>query len=173
MTNKRSFEKVDLLIAESSIKYYNINIRVTEWGIMKLIKDVEDSILEHPNMDGIQLTCENMKGHWMAVDVEDFNVAGFDSNVDCHITIYQNEKNNDLCIHPDGTYESEELEDEKIDQFQVLQSKNFIFYYGGLILFKTELFTEMICKLQKNKEDVATKIQVTVFKRVIYEDSLR
>jgi hypothetical protein len=92
LTNKRSFEKVDLLIAESSIKYYNINIRVTEWGIMKLIKDVEDSILEHPNMDRIQLTCEDMKGHWMAADVEDFNVAGFDSNGDCHITIYQNEK---------------------------------------------------------------------------------
>ena len=96
--------------------------------------------------------------NWLAADVKDFNVAGFDSNGDCHITIYQNEKNNDLCIHPDGTYESEELEDEKIDQFQVLQSKDFIFYYGGLILFKTELFTEMICKLQKNKEEVATKI---------------
>lgn len=132
-----------------------------------------DSILEKPKMDGIQLTSEDIKGHWLAAEVEDFNAADFDSNGDCHITIFQNGKNNDLCIHPDGSYESEEIEDEKIDQFQVLQSKNFIFYYGGLILFKTELFTEMICKLQKNKEEVATKIQVTVFKRVIYEDSLR
>lgn len=51
-----------------------------------------DSILEHQNMDGIQLICEDIKGHWLAADVEDFNVAGFDSNGDCHITIYQNEK---------------------------------------------------------------------------------
>lgn len=89
-----------------------------------------DSILEHPNMDGIQLTCEEIKGHWLAADVEDFNEAGFDSNGDCHITIYQNGRNSDLCIHPDGTYESEEIEDEKINQFQVLKSNDFIFYYS-------------------------------------------
>lgn len=61
---------------------------------------------------------------------KDFNEADFDSNGDCHITIFQNGKNNDLCIHPDGSYESEEIEDEKIDQFQVLKSNDFIFYYS-------------------------------------------
>ena len=67
-----------------------------------------DSILEKPKMDGIQLTSEDIKGHWLAAEVEDFNAADFDSNGDCHITIFQNGKNNDLCIHPDGSYESEE-----------------------------------------------------------------
>lgn len=89
-----------------------------------------DSILEKPKMDGIQLTSEDIKGHWLAAEVEDFNAADFDSNGDCHITIFQNGKNNDLCIHPDGSYESEEIEDEKIDQFQVLKSNDFIFYYS-------------------------------------------
>ena len=89
-----------------------------------------DSILEHHKMDGVQLTSEDLKGHWLAAEVEDFNVADFDSNGDCHITIFQNGKNNDLCIHPDGSYESEEIEEEKIDQFQVLKSNDFIFYYS-------------------------------------------
>lgn len=46
-----------------------------------------DSILEKPKMDGIQLTSEDIKGHWLAAEVEDFNAADFDSNGDCHITI--------------------------------------------------------------------------------------
>ena len=58
-----------------------------------------DSILEKPKMDGIQLTSEDIKGHWLAAEVEDFNAADFDSNGDCHITIFQNGKNNDLCIY--------------------------------------------------------------------------
>ena len=34
-----------------------------------------DSILEKPKMDGIQLTSEDIKGHWLAAEVEDFNAA--------------------------------------------------------------------------------------------------
>ena len=89
-----------------------------------------DSILEKPKMDGIQLTSEDIKGNWQAADVEYFNAAHIESNRECKNTVLQKGKKKEISNQTYGSYESEEIEDEKIDQFQVLKSNDFIFYYS-------------------------------------------
>lgn len=77
----------------------------------------------------IALTGSDLKGHWLLAEAEFSYEASFDSNGDCHVIMTQREENKDLCIHPDGTIETE-ADTGEITSFSVLKSEDTILYYA-------------------------------------------
>lgn len=79
--------------------------------------------------EGAQLTGSGLKGHWLLAEAEFPYEASFNSNGDCHVTMSRYEGNNDLCIHPDGTFETE-VDTGEVTSFSVFRSEDTILYYG-------------------------------------------